>query len=609
MRLRSSLAAVAAVAVAFGGVLLAAAPASAAVLPVVDTLSDDTLDGNTLRDAITEANALPGADVIGFAPGLTGTIELAAPLLITEGLTITGPGADVLTIGRAPATPATDYFQFSPLDPDQDLTFSGFTIDGDGLAAGFGLHAVDAFGFVGRNLTLSGITMTDLVGAAISGGVQIEGLTGVLLIEDSTFRSITSPPGPNGAALNVRDVSTVTIEDTVYDQNSAGGGGGALSVTAVGTFTFIRGSLTANSTGGAGGAGIVDGVDLFELRDTVVSGSRVTGGGVGGGFYFGGVREVRISGTTLDDNDATVSGGSLYFAQNPAVVTISDSTFSNSDAVDEGGAIRIENIAGDARIENSTFTGNSASYGAGLFVESIFAAGSLTVSDSTFSANDGSALGTSIISRLNEGSIDIVNSTFDDGAATGAFSIVVFDTAPGSTTTLRHSTVVGPGGLGFGLAEGPIDISNSIVQSTTASPSIFVSNGVPAAVSWSLLSDAPGSTNVTPGAGVQTSANPQLGALQDNGGPTFTRLPAATSSVVNAGNPAVTGQPAFDQRGAGFPRVIGIIDLGAVERPAELPPTGSAPSWQAGMLALLVLLAGTALLLAARHGRPRAHSF
>ena len=58
-----------------------------------------------------------------------------------------------------------------------------------------------------------------------------------------------------------------------------------------------------------------------------------------------------------------------------------------------------------------------------------------------------------------------------------------------------------------------------------------------------------------------TTVDSQLGALQDNGGPTLTRMPAATSPLVNAGGDDC---PSRDQRLR--PRTDGACDVGAVER-------------------------------------------
>jgi hypothetical protein len=60
--------------------------------------------------------------------------------------------------------------------------------------------------------------------------------------------------------------------------------------------------------------------------------------------------------------------------------------------------------------------------------------------------------------------------------------------------------------------------------------------------------------------------DPQLGPLQGNGGLTLTRMPLATSPVVNAGAPDATSR--YDQRGPGYPRLVaGVQDIGAVESP------------------------------------------
>lgn len=54
-----------------------------------------------------------------------------------------------------------------------------------------------------------------------------------------------------------------------------------------------------------------------------------------------------------------------------------------------------------------------------------------------------------------------------------------------------------------------------------------------------------------------------LGALADNGGPTWTHALPPDSPAVDAGDD--NGQ-AFDQRGTGFPRIVGkAADIGAYE--------------------------------------------
>ena len=61
-----------------------------------------------------------------------------------------------------------------------------------------------------------------------------------------------------------------------------------------------------------------------------------------------------------------------------------------------------------------------------------------------------------------------------------------------------------------------------------------------------------------------TGIDPQLLPLADNGGPTQTHALASDSPAIDLGND-VAGE-AWDQRGPGFPRVIGArADIGAFE--------------------------------------------
>ena len=61
------------------------------------------------------------------------------------------------------------------------------------------------------------------------------------------------------------------------------------------------------------------------------------------------------------------------------------------------------------------------------------------------------------------------------------------------------------------------------------------------------------------------SLDPRLAPLADNGGPTETRALLDDSPAIDMGNNAAG--LAYDQRGAGFPRVKGPqADIGAYER-------------------------------------------
>ena len=74
-------------------------------------------------------------------------------------------------------------------------------------------------------------------------------------------------------------------------------------------------------------------------------------------------------------------------------------------------------------------------------------------------------------------------------------------------------------------------------------------------------------------------ADPGLGTLADNGGPTQTIALVAASPAINTGNSslsvALNGDPLLtDQRGAGFDRIVGgPVDIGAFEFQLNPVPT------------------------------------
>jgi hypothetical protein len=95
------------------------APTPSAFRPAVEALEGRTTPSTflvinladsgpgSLRAAILAANAHPGADAIGFAGGLKGTITLAGELDITDDLKIDGPGANQVTVSGNNATRGT----------------------------------------------------------------------------------------------------------------------------------------------------------------------------------------------------------------------------------------------------------------------------------------------------------------------------------------------------------------------------------------------------------------------------------------------------------------------------------------------------------------------
>lgn len=107
-------------------ILASLLPARAATFQVTSTAdTNNSLNGCaatgtgacSLREAVTSANALPGNDTITFASNVTGTIALdpnGRGLTVYDNVTITGPGANLLTIKESDANKSFDIFTVAP---------------------------------------------------------------------------------------------------------------------------------------------------------------------------------------------------------------------------------------------------------------------------------------------------------------------------------------------------------------------------------------------------------------------------------------------------------------------------------------------------------------
>ncbi|MEZ6125350.1 MAG: GEVED domain-containing protein, partial [Planctomycetaceae bacterium] len=207
---------------------------------LVDSLSDvsdgDFSSGNfSLREAIELANATPGADEIQFAAGvLGGTITLSgSQLLITDDLTITGPGAPNLTVSGG------NSFRVFDLQSSPNVTISGLTIsNGRTAAIGQSGGAIRSTGTL--QLINSLVTNSRTTGSLAEGGGIFQ-INGSLIISDSTI-SGNSTTGESALGGGISSLSgDVQIVNSTIDGNSTsfavtvGGGvivrGGDLTVT------------------------------------------------------------------------------------------------------------------------------------------------------------------------------------------------------------------------------------------------------------------------------------------------------------------------------------------------------------------------------------------
>ena len=314
-----------------------------------------------------------------------------------------------------------------------------------------------------------------------------------------------------------RNAGSLTLQRTIVTGNAAFYGGGVDSTS---TVEVVDSSFVANAGiyGGAiSGAGNHGGT--VTIRGSRFEGNTATGGGVL--FDVGGTIE-----TSTFSHNTAVDGGAIC---NVKTLTIRNSTFSDNAAQEEGGAIVVTADDSSLMMVGCTVSGNTAAYGGGF-------------------------------SFYNKLIATFLNCTIVDNFATasaGAFSVSFPAQRPGHAY-FGNSIVAGNTA---GRTDSPQFIGGSFEDFLSLGHNFIGDVGT-----WPIFVN--GRNGDIVGGGGRPVLDPQLGPLQDNGGPTWTRVPLPGSPVIDTGSNADVA--ATDARGA--PRVLdgnndgtAAVDIGAVE--------------------------------------------
>lgn len=289
-------------------------------------------------------------------------------------------------------------------------------------------------------------------------------------------------------------------------------------------------------------------------------------------FYINPGKTVIISGLTITGGvapDPEYSGGGIY--NDHADLTLTNCTISGNSA-DRSVGGGVYNHHGTLTVSNCTISGNSAWYGGGIATNWVGQGpATVTIDNSTLSGNSAIVMGGGFLNG-NESTATIANGTLSGNSAEwGGGGILNADTA---TLTVTHSTLSGNStshdGGGIYNGYGTVKIGNTILNAGSSGANIYQlgSYGTVTSLGYNLSSDNGG--GYLTATGDQINTDPRLGPLQNNGGPTFTHLPASNSRALDAGDPTL----GMDQRGPGFQRVVnGRIDIGAAEVQATSTPT------------------------------------
>lgn len=528
---------------------------------VVNTTADtqDATAGNgicadaggncSLRAAITEANALAGADIITLPAGTyTQTLVSAndnanagGDFDITSDITINGAGSGS-TFVEANAAPGVATERVFHIRGAAAATTLVVTIDG--VTVRNGRYATNTFGAgvridqgTNHNVTLSNMIIRDNLNAASGGGITVSGATTpTLTISNCTITannagSATAGTSANGAGVHINQTANVNISNSTISNNTSNNaiaasttsafGGGIIFSGPGGTNTITNSVISGNSvtisgagaTGSAFAAGIYNQQTTLTISNSTISNNTVSNTATPANAFHAGVRTLatttaattNFTNSTISNNTAGGSegGGVINFATSTANATtnITGSTVSGNQVLTAGGlAGGLENfasasIAGLAvmNVTNSTISGNTAPGSAGSFNSG--ATATLNYNFSTIASNSAT------------------------NAAGGIFQDVT------GTTNLKNSIV----------ADNTAPTSPDISGVITSQDYNHVENtsGGTFLVSFGGEKDKTISTNFFALPNDVTGTDPQLGALGNNGGTTNTHLPANTSPVTN----------------------------------------------------------------------------
>ncbi len=415
-----------------------------ATFTVTNLLDAAVAPAGSLRAAIEAANAPanPGADVIQFAPGVMGAINLAAgagELPITESLSIAGPGFSNLTIDATLS--ASRFFRIDA----GDVSIKGLTLtNGDaGLGNGGAINstslgslsvadsvvtssnAVDGGAiFVSGDLILTNVrvggTAAGEENVASSDGGGIYSSLGNVLLKNSVVVNNNAAAGDGGGIHAF--FGTVNIQNSTIDDNSASfGAAGGISATIV-----MAHNSTISGNSALGGGGGIDAITVM-LKNSTVSGNNA-GFSNGGGIR---ATNVILQNTTVANNQALLgSGGGV---QASSILNVQNSIVANNSALTlpdlnapATTTVRFSLVGESDTIPNAgqfAITGPGAQNAFGNFIGNAAAVMPISVTDA-FGAGGGALAnngGTTQTIELKAGSIAINkgNNSFAPPAASG----------------------------------------------------------------------------------------------------------------------------------------------------------------------------------------------
>jgi hypothetical protein len=484
----------------------------------------------------------------------------------------------------------------APASTPWTLTINNSIIQGNHAGdAGGGLET-DGKGkvFINNSQLLNNTCVNQ--GAAVWLDAIADGVASVTVNEPgtgyTTAPTVTFSAPQNAGGATATGAATITggVVTAVTITNPGSG------YTAAPTVTFSGGGATTQATG-TPNLGFDNGATLTMTGDTVSGNTAINGptGAIGNA----GNGAVVITNCTVSNNFSGTTGGGFGDQNGLGTLTVSNSVFLDNSALGNGGGI--QEGGPSTTITNSLIQGNSTNAAGG----GIFANGAtLTVSNSTIAGNT-SASTSAAPPFLGGGGIELQTT------GTGASASTITNTTIAGNTVLNNAGNNDGGGIDAsanftgslallddsvtgnyadngggvfwaGTGGSAVTVQNTIIATNTANvagPDADNAAGAFTDDGGNLIgvSGAGGGNTGFTAASTQTGTaamplNPQLGPLQNNGGPMIGANggSALLTEALLVGSPAldkgVAGGPTTDERGFTRPDVVtGKPDVGAFE--------------------------------------------
>jgi predicted outer membrane repeat protein len=380
-------------------------------------------------------------------------------------------------------------------------------------------------------------------------------LSSPLTIDGGNKVTLQRQAGTTGNFFTVLSGAIVTLTKITLTGASSTTCGGAVTVNSGGTFTAMDARFAGNKSNAQGGAVCNSGTTTLTNSAFTDNQSLYSHGGAVGSYG-----SLTVVASRFFGNRAAVNGGAIDMGGS---VSVTASMFAGNVAGYRGGGINT--YGGSLTIGTSAFQSNLANlYGGGLASD----ASTTTVTASTFASNSSANHGGGIEISGN-GGLTLANSTVTDNIATTEGGGIYWTAGSTATLVSLNNTIFANTS---GLTTGNVYTGSSGYNSLLTFKNTIVSSGRPVNCSGIVQSSGNNLEDRTTcgfvAAGDRQNLSPNLGPLQNNGGPTLTRMPLAGSPAIDAGNNA--GGTATDQRGYGRPtdgdaNGTAVTDIGAVE--------------------------------------------